>query len=195
VNHIDWQRRVAFVEATENRGRSRWKGEGGGLGYQLAQSIQHVLASDNTEEYWSRRAQDQIVLTRGQYPWLERENTVALADTDGLLTWWNFAGSSANATLANELAQITTIKVQHDCFGLMFETKATFNQLQSAIGELRERDIEEMKPLIDDRAIEGLKFSQCLPIAFAREMLQARMRDVHAIRSTLTLKLRDLSSQ
>ena len=27
VTHVDWQRRVAFVEATEDKGRSRWKGD------------------------------------------------------------------------------------------------------------------------------------------------------------------------
>ncbi len=195
VNHIDWQRRVAFVEATEHRGRSRWKGEGGGFGHRLVQAIQQVLASDNNEECWSRRAHEQIELTRGQYPWLERDNTVALADADGHLTWWNFAGSAANATLANELAERTASQIEHDCFGLTFESKTTFTQLQSAIGELRERDIEEMKPVIDDRAIDGLKFSLCLPIAFAREMLQARMRDTNAIRHTLALRIRDVSSQ
>ena len=29
VNHIDWQRRIAFVEATNEKGRSRWKREKG----------------------------------------------------------------------------------------------------------------------------------------------------------------------
>ncbi len=33
LSHIDWQRRIAHVEATELTGRSRWKGQGQGLGF------------------------------------------------------------------------------------------------------------------------------------------------------------------
>jgi ATP-dependent helicase Lhr and Lhr-like helicase len=46
VNHIDWQRRIAHVEATDVTGRSRWKGQGQGLGFRLAQAIKRILATD-----------------------------------------------------------------------------------------------------------------------------------------------------
>ena len=35
VSHIDWPRRVAYVKATDTKGRSRWKGERPGLGFRL----------------------------------------------------------------------------------------------------------------------------------------------------------------
>src|SRR2546427_1905410 len=35
VNHIDWQRRIAYVEASSAKGRSRWKGEGPDLNFRL----------------------------------------------------------------------------------------------------------------------------------------------------------------
>lgn len=194
VNHIDWQRRVAFVEATEHQGRSRWKGEGGGLGYQLVRAIQRVLATDENAECWSRRAEDQINATRLEFPWLENDSTAALGDPDGKLTWWNFAGSRANATLANELAKLTTSRIEHDNFSLVFDSNIRFGQLQDAIGELRERSIEEMKPVIDDRAIEGLKFSECLPLSLAHEMLETRIRDSAAVHEILVLKLRSIIS-
>ena len=195
VNHIDWQRRVAFVEATEHRGRSRWKSEGGGIDYQLVQAIQQVLASENNEECWSRRAQDQIDSTRLEFPWLEADNTAVVGNANGHLTWWNFAGSRANATLANELAQRTTSRVEHDSFSLVFDPKTKFSDLQKVINELRERGIEEMKPFIDDRAVEGLKFSATLPLSLAHEMLEMRMQDSVAVRETLALKLRSVSTQ
>ncbi|MFM9959989.1 MAG: DEAD/DEAH box helicase [Planctomycetaceae bacterium] len=195
VNHIDWQRRNAFVEATDQKGRSRWKGEGGGVGYRLVQAIQRVLASDENAECWSRRAQELISITRLEFPWLEHDSTTALVDTDGRLVWWTFAGNRANATLANEIAQVTASRVEHDSFSLTFESTTQFPELRKALDELRKKAVEEMRSVVDDRAIEGLKFSECLPITFAREMLEARLRDSAAIRETLALKLRNVASQ
>ena len=195
VNHIDWQRRIAYVEATDQKGNSRWKGEGGGLGYQLAQAIKSVLASGANAECWSRRSQEQISTTRSQFPWIEVDNTVAVVDAGGRMTWWNFAGSRGNASLANELAQLTTGQVEHDSFSLTFESSTQFAELQNAVGELRTRDVLDLRPAVDDRAIEGLKFSECLPIDLAREMLQARLLDAHAVRVTLAQRLRSISSQ
>ena len=194
VNHIDWQRRVAFVEATDHTGRSRWKGEGGGVGFRLAQSIQRVLASDENAECWSRRAHSQINTVRLDFPWLDRDTT-ALNDTNGRLCWWTFAGDRGNATLANEIAQMTGSQVEHGSFSLTFESSTRFDELQNAVGNLRNKNVEEMRPSIDERAIEGLKFSECLPIALAHEMLEARLRDCQAVRETLALNLRGVSLQ
>lgn len=190
VNYIDWQRRVAFVEATDQKGRSRWKGEGGWLGYRLVQAILRVLASNANAECWSRRAQEQIGATRLEFPWIERDSTVALVDGSARLTWWNFAGGRANAVLANELAQLTTSRVEYDSFSLSFESHTQFAQLQNAVAELRNRAVEEMKPAVDDRAIDGLKFSECLPLSFAKEMLESRIHDSVAVRDTLAQRFR-----
>lgn len=195
VNHIDWQRRVAFVEATDQKGRSRWKGEGAGLGYPLAQAIHRVLASDENSECWSRRAQEQINTTRLDFPWLDHESTTVLNDTDGRLAWWTFAGDRGNATLANAIAQITASQVKHDSFTLTFESTTQLAELRNAIGELRNKNAEEMQPSIDERAIEGLKFSECLPSVLAVEMLEARLRDSFAVQETLALALRNVASQ
>ena len=195
VNHIDWQRRNAFVEATDQKGRSRWKGEGGGLGYRLVQAIQQVLSRDENAECWSRRAQEQISTARLEFPWLESDSTTALVDTDGRLAWWTFAGNRGNATLANEIAQMTASRVEHDSFSLTFESTTQFAELQKALDELCKKAIEEMRPSVDDRAIEGLKFSECLPITLAHEMLEARLRDSVAVGETLALKLRNVASQ
>lgn len=195
VNHIDWQRRVAYVEATDQKGRSRWKGEGAGLGFQLTQAVKRVLASDSNSECWSRRAQDQISTTRSQFPWIEVDNTTALTGADGGMTWWNFAGIRANASLANAVAQLTSSKVEHDSFSLTCESSIQLAEFQNAVGELQTREVQSLRPMIDDRAIEGLKFSECLPIDLACEMLEARLRDTLAVREVLAQRLRSVASQ
>ncbi len=42
TNHLDWNRRIAYVEPTEERGRSRWIGEGQFLSFRVCQAIRHV---------------------------------------------------------------------------------------------------------------------------------------------------------
>jgi ATP-dependent Lhr-like helicase len=189
VNYVDWQRKRAYVEATELKGRSRWKGQGTGLGYRLSQSILRVLTDSEDRESWSSRAKDQISATRTEFPWLERDSTVALVGTDGRLTWWNFAGIRANATLANEFAQLTTCRVDHDSFSLTFESSVQLTDIQRALNELRQKPVGNLRPSVDDQAIEGLKFSECLPLTLAREMLEVRLLDSEAIHSVFALKL------
>jgi ATP-dependent helicase Lhr and Lhr-like helicase len=53
VTHVDWSRKRAWVEATQEKGRSQWKGSAGGLGFHLSQAIRQVLASDGQSDRWS----------------------------------------------------------------------------------------------------------------------------------------------
>ena len=58
--HLDWKRRMAHVEASDEKGRSRWFGEGQMLSHKVCQSIRRILASEDTSPHWSRRATQQI---------------------------------------------------------------------------------------------------------------------------------------
>ena len=189
VNHIDWQRRIAYVEATDDKGRSRWKGAPDGLGFRLAQAIKRVLARDSMRECWSRRAQDQINSMRQDYPWIDGDCTVLLSGAEGHSTWWTFGGVRANAALANELGQLLGTTVDHDSLSLMFANSRPA-ELQTAITELRAKAVETLRPGVDEKAIDGLKFSECLPVALAQQMLEARLQDQDALSESLRARLR-----
>ena len=90
---------------------------------------------------------------------------------------------------------MTASRVEHDSFALTFESTTQFPELRKALDAVREKAVEEMRPSVDDRAIDGLKFSECLPSILAHEMLEARLRDSIAVRETLALKLRSVTSQ
>jgi ATP-dependent helicase Lhr and Lhr-like helicase len=49
-----------------------------------------------------------------------------------------------------------------------------------------------MRPAVDEAAIDGLKFSECLPIELATEMLERRLQDVDATRRVLEEHVRFL---
>ena len=46
TTHLDWRRRIAHVEPSDQRGKSRWLGQGQSLSYEVCQSIREILASD-----------------------------------------------------------------------------------------------------------------------------------------------------
>lgn len=192
VNHIDWQRHIAYVESTDSIGRSRWRGVGQGLEFRLCQSINHVLVSDSVSNRWSRRASDRIAEIRREFEWLSADSSVVLLGESGETEWWTFAGIRANATLARQLTCATDGKVDYDCFMLRFEPGTTLQDVEGAIREIRGWNVIEMRPSIDEAAIEGLKFSECLPTALMVEMLEDRLTNYDALLNTLNQRVRVL---
>jgi len=192
VNHIDWQRRIAHVEATELTGRSRWKGEGRGLGFRLSQTIKRILATDEGCTRWSRRATERMGEIRQEFPWLRVDSSAAVLAADGKTEWWTFGGNRANATLARQLARETASKVSHDSFTLNFDSAVKLQDVERAIAQLRQRDATDMRPAIDEAAIDGLKFSECLPTELAIEMLELRLREPTATQHILKEDVRFL---
>jgi ATP-dependent helicase Lhr and Lhr-like helicase len=49
-----------------------------------------------------------------------------------------------------------------------------------------------MRPAIDEAAIDGLKFSECLPTELAIEMLESRLQEPNATRHILKEDVRFL---
>jgi ATP-dependent Lhr-like helicase len=186
VNHIDWQRRLAYVEATEARGRSRWKGQGQVIGSALSRAIHRVLVSEHVVDGWSQRARERIAEIRHEYSWLNGASSVVLLGLAGGSEWWTFAGSRANGMLAGELSRVTTSRVAHDAFALTFEPRLRPAEIEEAIGVLRTRPAHRMRPLVEESGIAGLKFSDCLPMELALGMLEKRLADVIGAEAALS---------
>jgi len=51
--------------------------------------------------------------------------------------------------------------------------------------EVRSQDVASIRPVIDEDAFEGLKFSECLPDHLAVEMLEQRLSDAESTKKTL----------
>ena len=62
--------------------------------------------------------------------------------------------------------------------------------IEQAIEKLRAHDVTLMKPAVDEQAIEGLKFSECVPHNLVLHMLGLRLSDPHAIQDTLERHVR-----
>ena len=173
------------MEATDAKGQSRWKGWSRGLDYPLCQAIKKVLIASGGCERWSRRATEQMEEIRHEFGWLESDSTVVLSGRSGDVEWWTFGGTRANATLARALADATRSRVEHNGFCLTFESRPSLDDVQQAVKEVRSQDVVSIRPVVDQDAIEGLKFSECLPDHLAVEMLERRLSDTDSVRKTL----------
>jgi len=184
---------VAYVKATDTDGRSRWKGERPGLGFRLCQSIKHRLAGDDDCAIWSTRARQQIAAIRKEFVWLDTDGTVVLLEKNGTAEWWTFAGTGANATLAYALSQAMEHRATYDSFTITVEAYVSLNTIELALGELRAHNVNEMSVAVEEHAIEGLKFSKCLPHDFALDMLRTRLCNHPAVQYTLSQPVRFVS--
>jgi ATP-dependent Lhr-like helicase len=185
VTHLDWGRRVAHVEATEEVGRSRWRGPGPLQGFPLCQVIRGLLAGSDVSPRWSRRAASQLGELRTEHPWVQAEGPSLLSRPPSGAEWWTFAGTRANATLANELYRLIGGRIDYDGYTITIEEVDGYISVHRAIRELVTREPASMSPSVEETALEGLKFSQCLPKVLALKTLECRLRDPEAVRMVL----------
>ena len=176
TNHLDWKRRIAYVEPTNERGRSRWIGEGQFLSFRVCQAIRQVLAAESTEPYWSQRATAQIGEIRLEYPWASHDCTTLLQQANGEVQWWTFAGGLANSIVMDHLGGGSRAKTDNLC--LRFSPALKLADVESLIAS---RIQEQITPVPSEEAIANLKFGECLPPAIAGEVFSARFNDPKAI--------------
>lgn len=190
VKYIDWQRKLAYVEPTQGKGRSRWKGEGPGLGFALCQSVREVLASDDVRSYWSNRALERIREIRQEHAWLSSGETVLTVGKEGGLEWWTFAGLASNSMFAAALAPRLQSAVKRDNFTLTFDGSFSLERVQGAINGVRDIEPAVMRPSVEEEAYGALKFSECLPTGLVADVLSNRLMDVDGARSVIRQAVR-----
>jgi ATP-dependent Lhr-like helicase len=183
VNHED---RVVFVRDAPRGIKPSW----GGflpqlLGFELCQRIRQLLVEDTTYPYADPAAAHHLAEQRADLGRLLRENRLALqVDDDGVARWWTFAGGRINHTLKYGFEIAEGWKVIADNFALRIEgSGVTHDSVEAAIVRLATPSIwstPEARRAILAR-LPGYrlsKFQDCLPEAFALEMVEAYLLDV-----------------
>jgi ATP-dependent Lhr-like helicase len=194
VTHVDWARKVAYVETTDDRGQSRWKGGGRGLRFDLCQAIKAVLAGDDSRNWWSQRARDKMMELREDFAWLTHGSSAVVGSSEGDVTWWTFAGIGANATLSAALSELTQSQVAFESFSLTFESHLRPAEVERVILSIRERGAENYFPLVDENALESLKFADCLPVELGIRILGRRLEEPIGVQALLQSPIRFVAS-
>ena len=172
VKHVDWDRRQAFVEPTELRGRSRWLGAGQPLSFALCQAIKGVLAAEEPIERLSRRARDRLQEAREDHPWVSGGETSLVMDQSAS-RWWTFAGSLVNACFADALGA-TGHRTSFDDFSVRIETSNSSPDLiRTALESSRKRQIPVAAEAAEHLA-EKIKFIDSVPPSLRYKTISAR---------------------
>jgi ATP-dependent Lhr-like helicase len=172
VKHVDWDRRQAFVEPTELRGRSRWLGVGHALSFALCQAVKSVLVKEGLAPQLSRRGNVRLEEVREDYAWLTQGKTSLVADGSSL-RWWTFAGSLVNACLATMLSE-AGCEARFDDFALRLESCAG---AERSIHQLRQSLCQGIATTPENalkESVDRIKFIDCVPAALRQRMMRER---------------------
>jgi ATP-dependent Lhr-like helicase len=148
-----------------------------------------ILAGEEVSPWWSRRAQGRLE----EHPFVHAEGPTLLSRPPSGAEWWTFAGTRANATLAGELSRTGGGRVDHDALTVTVEGAERVAAVEEAVRRLAGVDVSAIQPEVEEAALEGLKFSRCLPRELALATLASRLRDEPAIRTVLDQSMRVVS--
>ena len=177
ITDIDWSRRTAQVIPSADTGRSRWFGESQGLSLALCQRIRTVLASRRYGPYLSNRASLRLSsVSQDRCVPAEVDSTVVTRSGRRWL-WWTFGGSKANAMLASAIAERLDVPVDSDSFHVSCSGDVGREELEIVVTEILNLPPGSMKPQVDEKALRGLKFADCVPKDLATNTLQVRLTD------------------
>jgi len=77
----------------------------------------------------------------------------------------------------------------HDALAITVEGAENVGSVEKAVRRLAEADASSMEPQVEAAALDGLKFSECLPKELALATLASRLGDQSAARAVLSQPL------
>jgi len=192
VINLDWDRKIAHVEPSGERGRSRWSGSSVPLSPSLCTAIRNVLGSVHEDPRWSRRACGRMGELRQELAEAVSEGT-AILQREGGCEWWTFAGLRTNQTIVSLLEPFICDGVRADNLWIKFSTGNQLHDLRKAIQSLRDTDVP-FNPCVPERACDFLKFADLLPPELLRAVITARMMDLAGAHQVLGATVRIIES-
>jgi ATP-dependent Lhr-like helicase len=176
VIHIDRERSVAHVAPVDALGRSRWLGESTPLGHRLCRAVRDVLAEEEIDPLWSRRAVSEITAARIETTVARSKATVVSSDSgEDQAVWWTFGGLNANASIAEMIKHCGGSVRRFDNYSLEFQGSSTFQTHAAILDSIRPSQTEE----VSAAAISPtrVKFWECVPSILQWRFIKARFSD------------------
>ena len=179
---IDLTHGIVRVEPVPDGRHARWHGRPVLLHRELCQAIRGVLASDDVDASWTRRAVAKLVEVREEHAFLRDTHEPIVPDAGGYRLW-NFAGGRSNNVLAHALEGVLGEKVTSQNFYVGFREDAAKSEV--AVRQAIERLAAEGRPG-DADAISyaaGLdkvrlsKFQPCLPLPVLTRFLAGQLTE------------------
>ncbi len=188
VVEVDWPRQRVSVVPAKGGGRSRWLGSGRTLSPQTSHAAERIVAGATPGCALSRRAGAMLAKVRERLAFVDGRSLPIVANEDGRVRVWPFAGGLASASLARALILPGLASARWDDFSVSVRATST-EAVARAIAEMNPVDA---RPSLPEDMATALKFSLCLPDSMAAAVLGARMAVPDAIAEILARPTRQL---
>jgi ATP-dependent Lhr-like helicase len=183
VTWTDWKRRRCFVEAAEGGGRARWLSNGvGGLSFEIARSMRHVLLGAEVPVPLTRRASGVLAGLRSDAIGRVHAGGLVVSRGEDDLRWWTWAGYRVNATLKATLGAVADEAQRVDDLSIRLRADLRPSSWRGVVDAVRDR---LCLPEVDEKALAGLKFSEALPRHLAVATLAMRLADLSRAQAVL----------
>ncbi|NHA66854.1 DEAD/DEAH box helicase [Phycicoccus sp. CMS6Z-2] len=184
VTYIDWRRKRAYVEPSDDVGRSRWTGDSRAYSFELSDAIRRVLLGEEPAGVTlSTRASQRLLALREAFePRVSADSTVVAMDGTRL-RWWTFAGARANAVLVAALGAVAPDLLDewsYSNLAVALRSDATPAQISVALRDALEQfgsELAGVQPEVSPQALKKLKFSELLTPQLAVATLAHRTGD------------------
>jgi ATP-dependent Lhr-like helicase len=188
VVSIDWNKRIAWVQPSEERGKSTWPGSSKLMHYHLCRAIESELVNRGTKIPFSQRARAHYDTLCDAFEFCDGKSLPFVRSPSRRGRLWTFAGSRVNGPLSEALAKRGFGVGEFDNFSIAISQSSTV--IRSDV--LHNLDAGELYPKISLSLSKSLKFSNCLPEAQATEILSERLKDQDGLRETLARPIREI---
>lgn len=180
VTHMDWKRRQVYVESSTLTGKAKWGSAADGASFALTRGARAVLLGSMPDGVTlTRRASATLADLRETEAWSVSERGLVVAREKNEWRWWTWAGTKANRTLAAWAPDLVAPRQSFAAEYVRLHADLTVGSISDQIKLLALDDEAQGRiPYIDDRALDGLKFSAALPDHLARRTVAVRDMDV-----------------
>ncbi len=178
VTSVNWNRRRVQVEQTDLSGQARWGFSGPRIGTAVAEGMRRVLLGTDADGVsLTRRASTALADLRSSASAVVSPTGEVFIASSVEPEWWTWAGTAKNQRLIAYLGDDLTRQSQiarHDRIRLRAPLDPA--SVQARLEEIDRLPLQDRPlPHVDDRALEGLKFSEALPMDWARETVAVRL--------------------
>lgn len=145
-------------------------------GSELSRAMRDVLLGADPPVTMTRRAVTRLAREREERSSLVHPggNVVVRGQQDGDLRWWTWAGFRANATLAATLAEVVDPAQRFDDSQIRLRKDLTRDEWLGLVADAAQR---LCLPEVNQKALDGLTFSDALSERLAMATLASRLAD------------------
>jgi ATP-dependent Lhr-like helicase len=151
----------------------------------VARAIRDVLVGANPAGVTiSERAMQALDEQRSMHRWAASDTTTLVVDDRGRARWWTFAGWKANLWIAAAATDLRREVAAVDDLAIAVDPTTSVEDLKQVVAGATAHALE-LAPWILTEAVDGLKFSDCLPKDLAFAVVARRLEDAPSTEQAL----------